>query len=134
HVFTSPHDAVLKGAVPLWGSADRRYCGTRLAGLIGFERPKAADSETGRQYRKIETIPWRPEFAEWGNNGGHTDPVEPAFVRVVIAPMLVAQVTDELALGPPSADEPGKISSPEAARTRTESKSSRPSVPKVRPN
>jgi len=90
NVFMSSKDALLSAVVPGTGSADRKYCGSRLAGLIGFQMLPTADAESPRQYRKLATIAWRPEFTRDGNAGGHTDFVAPRFVCNVVTPLLVA--------------------------------------------
>jgi hypothetical protein len=92
YVFTSEQDAVLGFLVPMAGTADRAGGEVAAAGLRGFRVPYAASPETRRQYAKVVTIPWRPEFAELGYAGGHTDVLSPRFVAAYMAPRLVAQV------------------------------------------
>ncbi len=88
YVFTSDRDAVLGVAVSVAGTADRQFCGACSAGLRGFHLPVNATDETKRLYAKIDNIAWRPEFAGAGNHGGHTDAVNPMFVRQYVAPLL----------------------------------------------
>ena len=88
YVFTSEYDAVLGIAVPIFGTADRKYCGACAVGLHGFHLPLDATSETRELYGKIENIAWRSEFAKTGNLGGHTDTVKSEFVTAHIAPLL----------------------------------------------
>lgn len=88
YVFTSEHDAILGIAVPIFGTADRKYCGACAVGLHGFHLPLDATSETRELYGKIENIEWRSEFAKTGNLGGHTDTVKSEFVTAHIAPLL----------------------------------------------
>ncbi len=90
YVFTSDKDAVLGGLVPLAGTADRQFCGACAAGLRGFHLSARADAATRALYTRIENIAWRPEFASSENYGGHTDAVNPAFVRTYVAPLLRA--------------------------------------------
>jgi pimeloyl-ACP methyl ester carboxylesterase len=88
-VYTSSEDVVLLGFVALTGTADREFCGACAAGLRGFDRSAApSDPETTAQYRKVEHIPWRPEFALAGNDGGHADWVLPRFIQEYVAPIL----------------------------------------------
>lgn len=103
YVVTSDRDAVLKFLVPLSGTADRKYCGLCSAGLRGFRLPEEADGTArGRAlYRKLETIPWRPQFREAGNRGGHTGGVEPRFVHDYIAPLLLHKTARLVQADPP---------------------------------
>ncbi len=91
YVYTSDKDAVLGTLVPLAGTADREFCGACSAGLKGLHLPPRADAETRGHYAKIENIAWKPEFTSAGNFGGHTDAVNPRFVRDYVAPMLLGQ-------------------------------------------
>ncbi len=87
-VFTSDKDAVLGVAVVAAGTADRQFCGACSAGLRGFHLPGDADDRVRMLYSRIENIDWRPEFIRSGNFGGHTDSVNPAFVRDYVAPLI----------------------------------------------
>ena len=88
-VYTSTRDAILTGYVAIVGTADREFCGDCAAGLRGFDRGAAAhDPETTAQYRKLEQVEWRPEFALAGNHGGHTDWVHPRFIQEYVAPIV----------------------------------------------
>ncbi len=91
YVYTSDKDAVLGTLIPVAGTADREFCGACAAGLRGFHLPPRADSTTRGLYSKIDNIAWKPEFAASGNLGGHTDAVNPQFVRDFVAPLLVAE-------------------------------------------
>ena len=88
YVFTSSKDAVLNGLVPLTGTADRKYCGLDIAGLRGFRMPEGLAEDAQREYRKVVTIRWKPEYERLGHNGGHTDCVKASFVQVEVAPLL----------------------------------------------
>ncbi len=88
YVFTSEQDAVLAFLVPMSGTADRRE-GVASAGLRGFQMPVSASGETQRQYAKISYIPWRPDFEQYGNFGGHTDTVKAPFTQAYIAPLIM---------------------------------------------
>ncbi len=88
-VYTSPKDEVLTVFVALTGTADREFCGLCAAGLAGFDRRGAAgDPESTAQYRKIEDVPWRPEFALAGNDGSHAGWVQSQFIQEYVAPLL----------------------------------------------
>lgn len=89
-VCTSSRDEVLKGLVALVGTADRQMVGMDISGLIGFRPPPGASTETRSLYQqKIATIAWRPEFAQYGHHGGHTDVVATDFIAKFIGPHLV---------------------------------------------
>lgn len=95
-VYTSPKDSVLTVFVAITGTADREFCGACAAGLAGFDRGGAAeDAETAAQYRKIEQVPWRPEFALAGNDGDHAGWVQPRFIQEYVAPILRSSVPPE---------------------------------------
>ena len=89
YVFTSEKDAVLRFGVSTLGTADRQYCGACAAGLDGFHVPPNAHEQTRQLYGKIDNIAWRPEFAQYGNLGGHTDAVDARFVEHQVAPLLL---------------------------------------------
>src|SRR5262249_27063434 len=91
HAFTSPNDAVLKIFMPLLGTSDRQFVGAHAAGLEGFVRPAGEIRNT--EYAKVRRISWRAEWAALGNLGGHTDCNRAAFVRSVVAPLLVSVQT-----------------------------------------
>jgi len=92
YVFTSQKDPVLGFLVPMAGTADRQSGEVASAGLRGFRMPYSASPETRRQYTKVVTIPWRPEFARFGYTGGHTDVLSSRFVAAYITPRLVKRV------------------------------------------
>jgi pimeloyl-ACP methyl ester carboxylesterase len=88
-VYTSATDAVLTVYIAIIGTADREFCGACAAGLSGFDRSRAAnDPEAATQYRKLEQVPWQPEFAVAGSDGGHTDWVNPRFIQEHVAPIV----------------------------------------------
>jgi len=78
---TSDRDAVLRDLAANFGTADGKQVGTAIAGLIGLGG--------GRYGDKVQNIAWRPEFAKYGHNGGHTDVVAAAFVARYVAPLFV---------------------------------------------
>lgn len=91
--FTSNRDAVLTDLAANFGTADGQKVGTAIAGLIGLGG--------GRYGDKVQNIAWRPEFAQYGHNGGHTDVVASAFVARYVAPLFVPARPQRAALGPP---------------------------------
>ena len=91
YVTTSPHDAILKSAVLLLGSADRRNVGDDVCGVHGFHVPPGASPEARRLYSKIVMIEWNPSFLKYGDAGGHTDTTNPGFVQHVIAPLIIRE-------------------------------------------
>lgn len=90
YVFTSPNDVVLTELLPLASTADREFCGACAVGTRGLHLPHGATQQQRQLYARIENIGWRPEFRAAGNAGGHTDAVNPAFVRQHIAPLLLS--------------------------------------------
>lgn len=100
-VYTYPNDPVLIVFVGITGTADREFCGACAAGLRGFDPGRAAhDPEAAVQYRKVEQVPWRPEFALAGNDGGHTDWVDPRFIQEYVAPILRSSTPPEGVVDP----------------------------------
>lgn len=85
YVYTSEKDAVLAFLVPMAGTADRTSGAS--AGLRGFTMPSRA---SGGQYAKVTHIAWRPEFARYGDYGGHTDALKAPFVQQYMAPLIMA--------------------------------------------
>jgi hypothetical protein len=88
YVFTSERDAVLSFLVPMSGTADRQQ-GVAAAGLNGFQMSVGGSADTQRQYAKISYVPWRPEFENYGDFGGHTDTVKAPFVQAYISPLIM---------------------------------------------
>jgi hypothetical protein len=113
YVLTSEKDAVLGFLVPMAGTADRKGGEVASAGLRGFRMPSSASPETPQQYAKIVTVPWRPEFAQFGYTGGHTDVLSSRFVAAYIAPRLVERVG---AAPPALASREGKVRNPDYER------------------
>jgi len=91
YIFTSEKDAVLRFLVPMAGTADRVSGRIPSAGLHGFSLPARASEWTRQQYAKSVTIPWRPDFAQLGYRGGHTDVLSAHFVAAQIAPRLMQE-------------------------------------------
>jgi hypothetical protein len=104
YVYTSEKDVVLGVLAAAAGTADRQFCGACSAGLHGFHLPHDASPQTRRLYSKIENIAWKPEFAKAGYTGGHTDVVNPKFVRQYIAPLLVRRGPRFTLAGPQPAE------------------------------
>jgi pimeloyl-ACP methyl ester carboxylesterase len=81
YVFYSSYDPILGGPVKVLGTIDGSM--DDAAGLVGLQpRP-------GQQGR-IVNIPWRPEYAEYGWAGGHTDSTSEPFVQRFVAPYITA--------------------------------------------
>ena len=109
YIFTSQRDEVLLTAVPLSGTADRVSASGGTIGIRGARLPASATSETRSLYRKIAVIPWNPQFARYGNEGGHTDTVKGPFVQQFVAPLVVVGTTRShtaVAAGPDHAENP----------------------------
>jgi pimeloyl-ACP methyl ester carboxylesterase len=80
--FVSNKDALLQAMIPLFGSADRKLVGSRVAGVVGFE---TVDSAAQMNFR---TLSWTPEMRRSGHYGGHTDYKNATFIAQVIAPWI----------------------------------------------
>jgi pimeloyl-ACP methyl ester carboxylesterase len=94
--FYSPDDPVLRYALPLAGSVDRRTFNPAVAGLIGLAEPEEASLETARLYRqRVRNMPYRRQYRDYGYRGMHTDAVSSDFVEHVIAPLLKFTSVDE---------------------------------------
>lgn len=88
YAFTSSGDVVLKDLAANFGTADGKKVGTDISGLRGFHPPGAPARVETCYGGKVVNIPWRPEFAKYGHNGGHTDSVASAFVAKYVAPLV----------------------------------------------
>jgi hypothetical protein len=89
YVSTSQRDIVLGGLLPFAGTADRDSGTTATIGVEGPSLPPGASAETRQLYRsKLVVVPWRSEFARYGNSGGHTDTVSAAFIERYVAPLV----------------------------------------------
>lgn len=111
YVFTSENDAVLAFLVPMAGTADRER-GVPSAGLRGFQMPARASAETRAQYAKIAYIRWTPEFARYGDFGGHTDALRAPFVQHYMAPLIMAGMARRAQV----VSTAGKVRNPDYAR------------------
>jgi hypothetical protein len=89
YITTSARDGVLTVLVPNAGTADRDSGTTATVGVQGPRIPAGASPETRRLYReKIVMMPWKAEFAKYGNNGGHIDTVNARWIEHYIAPLV----------------------------------------------
>ena len=93
YVFTSQRDEVLGVLVPMAGTADRQSAADGTIGLNGPSMPAGATAETRQQYAKIVRIPWRQQFEQYGNAGGHLGSVSAGFVQAFVAPLVVTAAT-----------------------------------------
>jgi len=89
YIITSTHDHMLSIAMPLSGTADRKFHDPG-AGIRGFVLPANASEETKRLYaEKIATIPYSKDFRKDSDQGHHFDNVKPEFIRNEVAPLLM---------------------------------------------
>jgi len=86
--YYSPYDAILTIPMKVFGTIDAKF-GVDGAGAVGLHPPHGAD--------RVVNIRWRPEYAQYGYNGGHTDGTSPAFVRAVLARHFISPPADESA-------------------------------------
>ncbi len=84
YVLTSKKDKMLRFAVAIAGTADRKFCGPCSAGIKGFHKPRDATASQKRLYAKVKDIAWRKEFASADNAGGHTGGTNARFVEKYI--------------------------------------------------
>lgn len=87
-VFTSSRDRVLQVLMPLTGTADRQYVGSRAVGRYGFQMPEDADDELEALYSKVVSIEWDDERQSHGDPGTHTGATNARFVQAFIAPLI----------------------------------------------
>jgi hypothetical protein len=90
--FTSSRDSVLADLASRVGTADGKQTGSDISGLRGFHRPGEAPMPSAYG-GKVQNMAWRPEFAKYGHNGGHTDVVASPFIARFVAPLVVPATT-----------------------------------------
>lgn len=89
YIFTSPHDRMLSLAMPLSGTADRKFHDPG-AGIKGFVLPAGASDATRQLYtEKVVTIPYTKDFRTDKNKGHHFDNVKKEFIRDQVAPLFI---------------------------------------------
>jgi alpha/beta superfamily hydrolase len=89
YIVTSTHDHMLSIAMPLSGTADRKFHDPG-AGIQGFLLPSNASKETKRLYsEKITTVRYSKDFRKDNDKGHHFDNVKPEFIRDHVAPLLM---------------------------------------------
>jgi|688.fasta_scaffold223419_1 hypothetical protein len=89
HIITSTRDHMLSVAMPLSGTADRKFHDPG-AGIKGFVLPADATGVTKQIYaEKITTIPYSKDFRKDGDKGHHFDNVKKEFIRDHVAPLLM---------------------------------------------
>lgn len=92
YIITSTHDHMLSIAMPLSGTADRKFHDPG-AGIRGFVLPPNASAETRRLYaEKISTIRYSKDFRKDGDKGHHFDNVKAEFIRDQVAPLLMVDL------------------------------------------
>lgn len=60
------------------------------AGRRGMLVPRDLPHARRDAYRKVVNLPWKPSYAGFGWNGGHTSVTAPKFIESVIAPRLAS--------------------------------------------
>lgn len=81
--FHSPKDAVLK-LVRVVGTIDGKR-GVAAGGLVGFSCGLRG---------KVVNVPWRPQWAPMGWNGGHSDSTAPGLVQGVLVGLLTSDPSE----------------------------------------
>lgn len=111
YVTTSDRDPVLGALLPFAGTADRDSGTSETIGVEGPRWPPGASAETRQRYAsQLNVIPWKEEFARYGNYGGHTDTVSTAFVERYVAPLVKTSSGEQLAAATPAAS--GMVANP----------------------
>ncbi len=104
YITTSHRDGVLTVLVPQAGTADRQSGTTATVGVQGPQLPPGASPETRRLYHeKIVMMPWKADFAQGGDSGGHLGTVQAGFVAQYIAPLVKSNTGREFAANKESA-------------------------------
>lgn len=103
YTYTSKYDPILNSVVPMMGTADREFRVRDIAGLQGFAVPANATADTRQLYGKVVHVPWRTEFARYGNFGSHTGATNASFVQRHIAPLLKPAKSPATRPAPPQA-------------------------------
>jgi hypothetical protein len=115
YVTTSQRDVVLGGLVPMSGTADRDSGTTATIGVRGPRLPRGGSAETREFYAsRLSVVPWRPEFARYGNMGGHTDTVAAAFIERFVCPLV--ETTSGVQFAAATASTEGLVENPDYRR------------------
>ena len=85
YTFHSPHDAVL-AAVLVVGTIDGKR-GVDSIGQVGLDVP------AGVQDRIVNTA-WSRKYMHYGWAGGHTDCINPRFIREIVGPLVVRRTPE----------------------------------------
>jgi len=103
YVYHSRHDAVLE-AVRYYGTIDGKR-GVDSVGLRGLRVPPGADD-------RIVNIGWSRKYLRYGWAGGHTDSINPRFIRYVVAPQILAEDAGTATAGGSQPGRPTLVSAP----------------------
>lgn len=82
----SPHDLILSSLVI---TADGET--GSAAGRTGFRIPPSVPKSRRSEYAKVVNLPWMPNYAAYGWNGGHVAATRAEFVKHVIAPRVLSR-------------------------------------------
>ncbi|NLG42874.1 MAG: hypothetical protein GX547_06485 [Phycisphaerae bacterium] len=93
--FYSPDDPVLRYALPITGSVDREHellGSPAVAGLLGFELRDVSSERARMLYdARVQNMPYRKKYREYGYRGNHTDVTSADFIEHVVAPLIIKQ-------------------------------------------
>ena len=107
-VFSSRHDRFVLGlGTRLLGTIDRAFADS--GGYLGFRKPPGADDAA---YRRLVPMPYRPVWVNVRHDGGHVGALQPRFVEVVLAPLLLGETRVQTAK-PPTVQTVGLLRAPE---------------------
>ena len=79
--YYSADDPVLAGPMKVAGTIDGKFGLEEGAGRVGLHTPRGAD--------RVVNIAWKPEFAEYGNYGGHVGGTSAPFVQRFVAQHII---------------------------------------------
>jgi pimeloyl-ACP methyl ester carboxylesterase len=92
YVFSSLDDQLVLGyGCRMFGTIDGKKCDA--AGRVGFTRPPDADPD---QYAKLVPMPYKLEWARFGDFGNHIGGMTAGFARAVLAPLILSSATSTL--------------------------------------
>jgi pimeloyl-ACP methyl ester carboxylesterase len=82
-LFSEGDSLVLSTGTKVFGTIDGVY--SEAAGFSGFKAPAKSDA---KQYKKLLQMAYDPEWLKYGHGGDHLGPMETAFAKGVLVPLL----------------------------------------------
>lgn len=84
-LYSDRDEALLGAGTTLLGTMDGQH--TPSAGKVRFQKPQG---NCGEAYGKLLQVPWEPQMAETGHDGGHFGYTAPRFIAAYVAPLVVS--------------------------------------------